>query len=40
MEDAQCVMVREQRVDDMVQFEAVPIINMIPKEYRKKEYRK
>ena len=27
--DAQCVMVRDQHVDDMVQFQAVPITNMV-----------
>ena len=29
MGDAQRVTVREQRVDDMVQFQAVPITNMV-----------
>ena len=30
MEDAECLMVSEQHVDDMVQFQAGPITNMIP----------
>ena len=29
MGDAQCVTVREQRVDDMVQFQAIPITHMV-----------
>ena len=40
VEDAQRVTVKEQRVDDMVQFQAVPITNMIPNVDRQKEYRK
>ena len=39
MEDAQRVMIREQSVDGMVQFQAVPITNMIPNANRQKEYR-
>ena len=40
MEDVQHVMVSEQCVDDMIQFQAVPITNMIPNVDRQKEYRK
>ena len=40
MRDAQRVTVREQCVDDMVQFQAVPIYNMIPNADRQKQYRK
>ena len=40
LENAQRVMVNEQCVDDMVQFQAVPITNMIPNADRQKQYRK
>ena len=40
VEDVERVRIRDQRVDDMVQFQTVPITNMIPKAYWKKEYRK
>jgi len=40
VEDAQRVTIREQSVDGMVQFQAVPITNMIPNANRQKEYRK
>ena len=40
MEDAQRVTIREQSVDGMVQFQAVPITNMITNANRQKEYRK
>ena len=40
MEDAQRVTIREQSVDGMVQFQTVPITNMIPNANRQKEYRK
>ena len=40
LENAQRVMVNEQCVDDMVQFQAVPITNMIPNPYRQKEISK
>ena len=40
MGDAQCVTVIEKHVYDMVQFQAVPITNMIPNSNRQKEYRK
>ena len=40
VEYAQRVTVNEQSVDDMVQFQAVPITNMIPNGNRQKEYRK
>ena len=40
VEDAQCVMIREKSLDGMVQFQTVPITNMIPNGNRKKEYRK
>ena len=40
VEDVECLRVKEKCVDDMVQFEAVPITNMIPKAYQQKDYRK
>ena len=40
VEDAQRVTNREQSIDGMVQFQAVPITNMIPNENRQKKYRK
>ena len=40
VEDTQRLMVSEQHVDDMVQFQAGPITNMIPNLDRQKEYRK
>ena len=40
VEDPQRVTIREQSVDAMVQFQAVPITNMIPNANRQKEYRK
>ena len=40
MEDSQRLMVSEQHIDDMVQFQAGPITNMIPNSDRQKEYRK
>ena len=40
VEDAQRLMVIEQDVDDMVQFQVGPITNMIPNLDRQKEYRK
>ena len=40
VEDAQHVTIREQSVDGMVQFQTVPITNMIPNANRQKEYRK
>ena len=40
VEYAQRVTVSEQSVDDMVQFQAGPITNMIPNSDRPKEYRK
>jgi len=40
LENVQRVMVNEQFVDDMVQFQAVPITNMIPNADRQKQYRK
>ena len=36
VEDVEHVRVRDQRVDDMVQFQTVPITNMIPKADRQK----
>ena len=38
VEDAQRVTVREQSFDGMVQFQAVPVTNMIPNANRQKEY--
>ena len=40
VEDAQCVTIREQSLDGMVQFQTIPITNMIPNANRQKEYRK
>ena len=40
VEYAQRLLVNEQCVDDMVQFQAGPITNMIPNSDRQKEYRK
>jgi len=36
VEDAQCVTIREQSLDGMVQFQTVPITNMIPNADRQK----
>ena len=40
VEGAQCVTVREKCVDEMVQFQAAPITNTIPKVDQQKEYQK
>ena len=40
VKDAQHVTIREQSVDGMVQFQVVPITNMIPNANWQKEYRK
>ena len=40
VEDVERVRVRDQHVDDMVQFQTIPITNRIPKADRQKEYRK
>ena len=36
VEDVECVRVRDQCVDNMVQFQTIPIANMIPKANRQK----